>query len=135
MENILSLKIVGLDTKRPPRIRKEPYIDIFFELSDKAPKEWCDDFNKVGKQIDPPAKINTKEGLFIEAWVRNMDDIQKHLNIIKTKVTACNNLYIENIKLKELAEIEKNAALLRETGSQTEQSKLNKILVSLDYGT
>ena len=44
MKNINDLKITGIDNARPPRIRKEPYIDLVFTLSEKANKEWCHDF-------------------------------------------------------------------------------------------
>ncbi len=130
LEQITGIKIIGIDNKRPPRIRKEPYIDIFFELSLKAPKEWCDDFNRLGNQLEPSVKINKKEGRFIEAWVRKLDEIPRHLNDIKTKITTCNEQYIENIKLKELAEMEKSAALFGEKG---EQGRLNQVLANLNF--
>lgn len=129
MDHITKIKIVGLDAKRLPRIRQQPYIDIFFELSLKAPKQWCDDFNIMGKNLEPSVKINHVEGRFIEAWVRNMDDIPKHLNDIKKKIISCNNQYIENFRLKELAEIEMNQAL----GKNAEQEKLNTILANLNF--
>ena len=37
MEGISDLKIIGTDERRPPIIRKEPYIDVFFKLSHQAP--------------------------------------------------------------------------------------------------
>ena len=129
LEQITSIKIVGLDANRPPKIRKQPYIDIFFELSLKAPKDWCEDFNRLGKHLEPSVKINQKEGLFIEAWVRNMEDIPKHLHDIKEKIINCNEQYIENIRLKELAEIEKNQAL----GKSPEQERLSIILSNLEF--
>ena len=31
MEGISDIKIIGIDEKRPPKIRKEPYIDLVFK--------------------------------------------------------------------------------------------------------
>ena len=55
---------------------KEPYIDLFFRLSHKAPKKWCEDFNKLSKDLVPPVKINENEGVFIDAYVRDMSHIK-----------------------------------------------------------
>ncbi len=38
MEGISDIKIVSIDSKRPPVIRKQPYIALFFTLSHKGPK-------------------------------------------------------------------------------------------------
>lgn len=44
--------IIGIDETRPPKIRKEPYIDISFKLSHQAPIEWCKDLNALlNKQV------------------------------------------------------------------------------------
>ena len=51
MQNIMNIKIVGIDEKRPPLIRKEPYIDLFFQLSHKVPLDWCEDFNELTKKL------------------------------------------------------------------------------------
>jgi len=45
MDGISDIRIVGIDAKRPPIIRKEPCIDIYFELSHKVPKYWAEEFN------------------------------------------------------------------------------------------
>lgn len=39
MVGIKDLKIVGIDPDRPPRIRKEACIDIYFKLPEKAPMD------------------------------------------------------------------------------------------------
>jgi hypothetical protein len=130
LNDVADIRLIGIDEKRPPRVRKEPYIDIFLKLSSMAPKAWCEDFNRIGKQLEPEVKINQKEGLFVEAWVRNMEDIPSHIEKIKLKVAACNLLYIETIRLKELADIAKNAALFSEDG---QQGRLNAIIAGLNF--
>ena len=73
MEGISDIKITGIDEKRPPVIRKEPYIDIFFKLSHQAPADWCKDFNALLSNHPTAPKIKEKEGLYIEGWVRTAD--------------------------------------------------------------
>ena len=80
LEDISDIKIVGIDEKRPPRIRNEPYIDLFFRLSHQAPKKCCQDFNKLAKDSDPPVKIDDNVGIFIDAYVRDMDCIAPRQN-------------------------------------------------------
>jgi hypothetical protein len=130
LEGISDIRIIGIDDKRPPRIRKEPYIDLFFRLSHQAPKKWCEDFNKLTKDLVPPVKINENEGIFIDAYVRDMSHIPEHLAKIKKKITACNTLYLENIRLSELADAAKNTS---HHGAAGEQGKLNAIIAALSY--
>ena len=130
MEDIRDIKIVGIDEKRPPRIRKEPYIDFFFRLSHQAPKKWCQDFNKLAKDLVPPVKIDDNEGVFIDAYVRDMDNIAMHLDKIKRKIVLCNEQYIEEIRQRESAELARNVLLFGEEG---EQGKLNKIIAALRF--
>lgn len=130
MEGISDIRIVGIDINRPPLIRKEPYIDLFFRLSHKAPQDWCEDFNKLAKDLVPQVKIDKTEGLFINAYVRDMDHIPGHLDTIKEKILACNKQYIENIRLKALAAAEKNASLIAAAG---EQARLNAIVDALQF--
>lgn len=130
MEEISDIRIIGLDEKRPPRIRKEPYIDLFFKLSHQAPKEWCEDFNKLTAKLDPGITINKKEGLFIDTYVRDMNNIQSHLDEIKKKIAACNQQYIEAIRQRELAAAGKVAGLQGEGGPQ---GQLNSIVAALVF--
>jgi hypothetical protein len=130
LEDISDIKIVGIDEKRPPRIRKEPYIDLFFRLSHQAPKKWCQDFNKLAKDLVPPVKIDDNVGIFIDAYVRDMDNIALHLDKIKRKIALCNEQYIEEIRQRELAEHTRNVLLFGEEG---EQGKLNKIIAALRF--
>lgn len=130
MEGISDIRIVGIDESRPPLIRKEPYIDLFFKLSHKAPQDWCDDFNRLIKDLVPQVKIDKTEGLFINAYVRDMNHIPGHLEKIKQKISICNEQYIENIRLRELAAAAKNAALVAADG---EQARLNAIVAALRF--
>jgi hypothetical protein len=130
LEGISDIRIVGIDENRPPRVRKEPYIDLFFRLSHQPPKKWCEDFNKLTKDLVPPVKINENGGIFIDAYVRDMSHIPAHLDKIKKKITACNEQYLESIRLSELAEAAKNTSL---SGAAGEQGKLNSIIAALNY--
>ncbi len=98
MEGISDLKIIGIDERRPPIIRKEPYIDIFFKMSHKAPADWCSDLNALLHKHPTAPKINEKEGLFIETWVKSADEITVFLEMLKGKVADCNRTYIERIE-------------------------------------
>lgn len=130
MNAISEIKIIGIDSDRPPTIRKEAYIDLFFKLSHKSPQDWCEDLNKLGHQIEPGFKINKNEGCFIETWVRDMQLIPQHLEKIKKKIIQCNEQYEERIRLRNLALAEKNASLL---GMDGQQNKLNQIVAALNF--
>jgi len=130
MEEISDIRIIGVDEKRPPRVRKEPYIDLFFKLSRQAPKEWCEAFNRLTAKHDPGITINRKEGLFIDTYVRDMNNIPSHLDEIKKKVAACNQQYIEAIRQRDLAAASKIGGLQGEGG---QQGKLNTIVAALIF--
>ncbi len=103
MTSISAIKIVGIDDDRPPAVRKEDYIDLFFRLSQKAPSDWCDDFNQLGHHVEPPVKINKNSGMIIETWIRDMKLIPEHLEKIKQKISLCNEQYLEKIKTKKIS--------------------------------
>mgnify|MGYP001813069135 CR=1 len=130
LEEFPDIRITGIDEKRPPRIRKEPYIDLFFRLSNKPPEEWCDEFNALAKDLVPPAKIEKSAGAFIDSYVRDMKHIPEHLARIKEKIIACNQQYIEGIRLRELASAGKHASLRPDEG---EQRALNLIVATLNF--
>lgn len=130
MQNIDNIKIVSIDHEHPPIIRKEAYIDLFFILSEKAPLDWCEDFNALGRQIDPGVKIDKNVGLRIEAWVKDMSQIAPHLEKIKQKILDCNAQYIEKDRQKQLALL---AAKTSEVGTNSEQFKLNEIIADLKF--
>lgn len=125
-----NIKIVGIDEKRPPRIRKEPYIDLYFKLSDSPSEDWCDHFNKISKKLVPPAKIDKRTSLFIDAYVRDMKHIPDYLDEIKKQVTVCNEQQNENFRLRALADAANNSSL---SGEEGEQGKLNSIIAALEF--
>ena len=130
MEGISDIKIIGIDERRPPVIRKQPYIDIIFKLSHQAPADWCHDFNDILSKHPSTPKIDEKEGLYIEGWVRTPDAIIEFLEQLKTAVNKCTEQYIENIKIAAQNSGDANALLSKETG---EQGRLNRIIAELDF--
>lgn len=131
MQGISDIRIIGIDETRPPIIRKEPYIDIFFKLSHQAPIEWCKDFNNLLTKHPSSPKIKEKEGAFIEAWVRKPEEIIALLDKLKETVTECTRQYIERIELSARNASRENASIIEESG---EQGRLNNIIASLDFG-
>ena len=71
MEGISDIKIIGVDETRPPIIRKEPYIDIFFKLSHQAPSDWCSDFNSL-KAKHPSCEKIKKKAEYVNLSVRQI---------------------------------------------------------------
>lgn len=130
MEGISDIQIVGLDETRPPRIRKEPYIDIVFKLSHEAPTDWCRDFNNLLAKHPTSPKIRDPKGLFIESWVRKPDEIVALLDTIKAKIKECSDTYIERIEALARDKSNNNQMISEESG---EQGRLNKILAGLNY--
>ncbi len=131
MEGISDIKIVGIDEKRPPIIRKEPYIDIFFKLSHQAPLDWCKDFNALLSKHPTTPKIKEKEGLYIEAWVRSPDEIVALLKQLKNTVAECSRRYIERVELSMRNSNDANTLLARQGSG--EQGRLNRIIAELDF--
>jgi hypothetical protein len=130
MQNIDSLKIIGMDAARPPRLRKEPYIDLFFKLSHKAPRDWCQDFNMLFVNSEFMVKIDAEAGLYIETWVREMGEISAHLDGLKKKISQCNAAYIQKAKDTEAALIRASQTLKDEPGAQ---EILNKLIAGLNF--
>jgi len=130
MEGISDIKIIGIDELRPPIIRKQPYIDIFFKLSHQAPEDWCKDFNGLLAKHPSSPKIKEKEGTFIETWVRTPDEIIALLEKLTTTITECTSQYIQRIERTSLKASNENTSQAEETG---EQGRLNKIIASLDF--
>lgn len=130
MEGISDIRIMGIDEKRPPRIRKEPYIDLFFRLTHKAPLDWCQDFTDLQSAREGAPKINTDECLYIETWVRTPDEIPGRLQVLKQGVAECNTRYIEKIRAHQRDRDSDNDQLLREEGPQ---GRLNRIIATLDF--
>jgi len=130
VEGISDIKIIGIDDKRPPRIRKEPYIDIIFKLSHKVPLDWCRDFNDLLAKHPTSPKINEVEGLYIEGWVRTPDEVEPFLAKLKEKVEECSQRYIERIERSARSAGNGNATMATESG---EQGRLNRIIASLQF--
>lgn len=129
MEGISDLKICGIDEMRPPRIRKEPYIDLFFKLTHQAPNAWCEDFNRLFSGKKSPHKIQPDSGKFIETWVRSPDEIPEVLEELKLAVSGCNQQYIARV-LDE-AQATANHEYAQADGG--EQGRLNRIVAGLNY--
>jgi hypothetical protein len=132
MEGISDIRITGIDEKRPPRIRKEPYIDLVFRLAHKAPDDWCRDFNDLMSKHEYAPKINLDECLYIETWVRGTDEIGVHLQLLKDTVAQCTGQYIEKIRAHEQNRSDGNDLLQKEEGAQ---GRLNRIIAGLDFDT
>ena len=132
MQGISDINIIGIDATRPPYIRKQPYIDIYFELSHQAPKDWCNDLNSLFSlnPITNNTKITTSEGLFIETWVRDPEEITTLLEHIKTTISECTRQYIERIQLAAQQSGDRNTTVIDESSPQ---AILNKIVASLDF--
>jgi len=124
------IKISGIDEARPPKIRKEAYIDLHFRLSRQVPEDWCEDFNVFGRSISPAAKIDKSSCLVIDTYVNDMDRIPLQLAELKEAVSECNKQYLEKLRQRELALAAENAALQGEGG---EQQRLNLIIAGLDF--
>ena len=129
MEGISDIKISGIDEMRPPQIRKEPYINLFFKLIHKAPKDWCELFNHLVAKREYSIKIDPANGLFIETWVRKPDEIESVLAALKKAVSQCNQEYIARI----LDEANTAAGVQDHPGNKGEQGKLNQIVAGLNY--
>jgi hypothetical protein len=130
MEGISDIKITGIDERRPPRISKKPYIDLCFRLTHKAPIDWCQDFTDDQSKQAFPAKIDAKEGLFVETWVRTPDEIVERLQTLKQAVAQCNARYIERVQASERNRDSGNKDLATEGGPQ---GQLNRIISALDF--
>lgn len=122
------IKLTGIDPKRPPHIRKEAYIDIYYQLSEKPPAAWCDLFDNLGRKIEPAVKVDKTTGDCIGAWVRDMEGIPGHFNQIKQKIAEA-NVQFEDMVLQQAAR--DSAAKAGSQGSA--QTRLNEILSALDF--
>jgi len=129
MEGISDIKICGLDEMRPPRIRKEPYINLYFKLIHKAPQDWCDDFNRLVSKMKYQVKIDKVTGLFIETWVRKPDEIELLLGGLKEAVSTCNDEYIKRVE-DEMRAAANTGGKLEDEGAQ---GQLNRIIASLNF--
>ena len=130
MNAISDTRIIGFDQSRLPRVRKEAYIDLYFQLSQKVPLDWCEDFNALGRRMNPSPKIDKNQGEFIESYVKDMDQIVQHFADIKQTLLECNRAYQAKLEEKARLLAESNANLQGQDGVQF---KLNQIVASLDF--
>ena len=130
MEGISDIFIAGIDENRPPALRKEPYIDLYFKLSHQAPEAWCKLFNDVVAKLEATPKIDPVKGEIIATWVRLPDDIPAHLKALQIKVAECTVQYIQKIELARQAEKSASSVVGQAEGPQ---AKLNKIVEALDF--
>ena len=130
MEDITTLKMIGTDQNRPALLSGAPYIELVFKLSEQAPLEWCQDFNLMFEKYKYSVRIDINKGIFIETWVRKMEEIPPHFELLKTKIIACNELYLKKqaaLNLKLLGDTQDISA------AQGEQLKLNNVMAGLNY--
>ena len=132
MEGISDIKIVGLDTNRPPRVRKEPYIDLFFTLSHQVPADWCEVFNSLTSSQKITANIDATARTHIDTWVRSMEDIPKHLSVLQRLVAEAIKRYIDHV-IKQRSDTSGVVDIAKETSG--EQGRLNKIINGLNFET
>ena len=130
MSDIKEIRIVGFDKDRPPRVRKEAYIDLFFQLSQKAPLGWCEDFNALGRKTNPSPKIDINKGVHIASYVNNMNQIAHHLVAVKALLQECNQQYQQKLDEKSRILAASNASL---QGQDGEQLKLNQIVDAISF--
>ncbi len=130
MEGISDIRISGMDEKRPPRIRKEPYINLYFKLVHKAPKDWCVDFNRLVSKKKFPAKIDPEEGLYLETWVRLPEEVELALSGFQEAIKVCNEEYIARIKEQARSAAANPGEKQEDEG---EQGRLNRIIAGLKF--
>ncbi len=130
MEHILQIKVTGIDETRPPIVRKEPYIDLNFRLSEEPPADWLDDFRRLTAKMAPAMHFNAKSGGFIETYVRDMAEIPVALETLKAKIAECNALHAERLAELTRTQSARSNKLHDEGGAQ---GRLNKIIEKLDF--
>ena len=128
MSGIENIKIKRLDPNRRPSLKNKKYIDVFYELSQKAPRDWCGDFNLLFSKSSLNVKINPDEGLYVETWVKDLTHIQNELDQIKEFIKSCNKSYIDQ-KLKEAAAIQRTESIQGDSKSDA----LDKMLDLLNF--
>ncbi len=130
MQDDTEIKIIGIDSKRPPFIRKEPYIDLVFELSVQTTKQWNEDFVGLFKNSEIRPKIDAAKSVFIQTWTRTMDEIPDHLELLKSKVTECNQMAVDRQAALDLLAMSGSESLEGATGPQ---GQLNAIIAGLKF--
>lgn len=130
MTSFNAIKITGIDASRPPRIRKESYVDLFYQLSEDAPADWCEAFNGFGREVNPMAKIEADNRGIISTYINDIEAIPAHFEQLKQAVADCNAQHLEKLRQRELELARDKANLQEQDGAQF---KLNEIVASLDF--
>jgi hypothetical protein len=131
MEEIRDIRIIGIDTLRPPKLQKIPCIELVFKLTHKAPKQWCEAFNVLMGKQPYSVKIDPEIGLFIETWVRKPAEIEKTLAALKKGVTTCSGEYIAALEAKAKARVGQTTS--RGGGPSEEQLQLDAVVAELKF--
>ena len=129
MKEIQNLKIIGVDPTRPPIIRKEPYIELYFQLNHDAPKDWLREFNELVSNGPYPIKIKPDQPKIIETWVRSSSEIEDAFKHIKSSVAEC----IASYQARLLSKLNEQQAAQSGIVLSTEQIALNAIIANLPF--
>jgi hypothetical protein len=92
--------------------------------------DWCNDFNALMSKHPGSPRIEQKEGLYIESWVRSPDLIVEYLELLKKNIVLCNDNYIERIE--QAARSPQNDSL-SDVVDDSPQGRLNKIIADLVF--
>ena len=117
-----------MDANRRPSLKNKKYIDVFYELSQKVPRDWCADFNLAFSKHALNAKISPEDCLYIETWVRDISHIQIELDQIKEIIKTINKNYIDQ-KIKEAAALQRAENIQGDSNSEA----LEKVLDLLNF--
>jgi hypothetical protein len=128
MSENINITIQRIDPNRYPSVVNKNYIDIIFELSEKATKDWCILFNDSFVNNVDNIRINPEEGNFVETWVRDMEEIPEKLNLIKEVTKLTNTKCME--KLIKDAELRDNSY---NKNQSAESVRLEEILNELNF--
>jgi hypothetical protein len=131
VEGISDIHIIGIDPRRPPRIRKGPYINLFFQLNHKVPADWAEGFNRLLSKHRYTPKIVGEEWLYIDTWVRTPDEIPGLLETLRKNIMDCNRDYIARIEGERLAATKRVSTSDESSG---EQAHLDGVLSRLKFG-
>ncbi|MBT8141995.1 MAG: hypothetical protein HKN88_01240 [Gammaproteobacteria bacterium] len=130
MQVATEIKMIGIDSERPPIMSDKPYIDLVFELSMQTTKQWNEDFLRLFKNSKVSPKIDEADNLFIQTWTRNMEEIPQHVELLKAKILECNQIALDRqVALDLLA----NAGSKVTVGVSAAQAQLNDIIAGLNF--
>jgi hypothetical protein len=130
MKSITELHLVGIDETRPPVIRKEPYIELYFKLNQQAPVDWIRLFNDHVAKARFPVKIKPDAPEIVETWVRTVDEVEPAFDMIKSAINHCIEQYMKQL-LALKSEQQAKAAGIK---LSPEQIKLNEVISRLKFG-